>query len=467
MRPLTLHEMVIAMGGRLYGEIAAPRVTGVSTDSRNIEPGAMYVAIEGETFDGHAFVAEALGKGAACAVVRDLDRIDRKLLTLGRIIQVPDTVAALGRLAAWYRRQFAAQVIAVIGSNGKTTTKDMIAAVLSVKRTGRWAKASFNNHIGVPLTLLSVEPADEFVVVEIGTNHPGEIAHLGRIAQPDMAVVTSIGEEHLEFFGDVRTVAREEFSLLSCMAARPFVAVNVEAAAHAPGAVLKNITSLTFGLDEAADLRAVDITSDARGHRFRINDGTQYELPVLGRYNVANALGAIAIAMRFRMTPEEIATGLAAVKLPPMRMERSQFGEITVINDAYNANPSSMRIAFSVLDGIATTGRKVVVLGDMRELGAEATRCHQALGQDAGRSTARLVIAVGAYARIVADGATAVAGTNKRIYAFPTVEAAAEKIGSLLKPGDLVLLKASRGMKLERLIEPIRNAACGVAPCGG
>ncbi len=466
MRPLTLHEMVIAMSGRVYGEIAVPRVTSVSTDTRTVEPGGMFFAIRGDTHDGHAFVAEALDKGATCAVISDLERVDKKLLPLGRIIQVPDTVVALGRLASWYRRQFAAQVVAVAGSNGKTTTKDMIASVLASKRPGRWAKASFNNHIGVPLTLLSVEPSDEFVVVEIGTNHPGEIANLGRIAQPDMAVITSIGEEHLEFFGDVRTVAREEFSLLACMASRPFVALSSQAAAYAPVQSLKSVTRLTYGIDEEADLRAVDIDSDAGGHRFRTNDRNEYFLPVLGRYNIANALAAVAIGMRFRMSPEDIAAGLAAVKLPSMRMERSQFGDLTVINDAYNANPSSMRIALGVLDSMTTTGRKVVVLGDMRELGTESTRCHQALGQEAGRSTARLIIAVGAYARIVADGATAVAGTTKRIYAFPTVEAAAEKIGSLLEPGDLVLLKASRGMKLERLVEPIRLLARSAAACG-
>lgn len=465
MRPLTLHEMVIAIGGRVYGEITMPRVTSISTDTRSIEPGAMFFAIQGETHDGHDHVAAALNKGATCAVVSDLEKIEKPLLALGRIIQVPDTVVALGRLASWYRRQFAAQVVAVIGSNGKTTVKDMVAAVLSSKLRGRWAKASFNNHIGVPLTLLSVEPADEFVVVEIGTNHPGEIANLGRIAQPDMAVITSIGEEHLEFFGDVKSVAREEFSLLPCMAARAFVAMNIQAVPHTPPQSLRDVTSLTYGLDEEANLRAVDISSDDRGHRFKINDGTEYFLPVLGRHNVVNALAAVAIAMRFRMSPEQIAEGLERVKLPPMRMERVQVGDITIINDAYNANPSSMRVALGVMDAIATPARKVVVLGDMRELGEQSTRCHSALGQEAGRSTAQIIIAVGAYARVVADGATATAGTTKRIYSYPTVEAAAEKVGGLLDSGDIVLLKASRGMKLERLVEPIR-AAAEVARCG-
>ena len=458
MRPLTLHEMVIAIGGRVYGEITMPRVTGVSTDSRTLQSGDMFFAIKGETHDGHAFISDALEKGATAAVISDLEKVDKSHMSSGRIVQVPDVTAALGRLAGWYRRQFAAQVVAVIGSNGKTTTKDMIAAVLSSKLPGKWAKASFNNHIGVPLTLLSVEPSDEFVVVEIGTNHPGEIAALARVAQPDMAVVTSIGEEHLEFFGDVKSVAREEFSLLPAMAHRAFVALSTQAAPYAPSPALEKITALTYGLEEEANLRATSVTAAPDGLRFTVNDRTEYFIPVLGKYNVVNALAAVAIGMRFRMTPEEIAAGLQNVKLPPMRMQRSVLGDITLINDAYNANPSSMRIALGVMDGLPQPGRRVLVLGDMRELGMESTRCHQALGQDAGRSTAQLIVAVGAYARIVADGATATAGTTKRIYAFPTVEAAAEKIGSLLEPGDIVLLKASRGMKLERLVPHIESA---------
>lgn len=459
MRPLTLHEMVIAMNGRVYGEITASRVTGVSTDTRAIAGGDMYFAIRGEQHDGHDYVDDALKKDAACAVVSELDRIEKPLLRLGRVVQVPDTVAALGRLASWYRRQFAAQVIAVAGSNGKTTTKDLIAAVLGVKFPGRAAKASFNNHIGVPLTLLSVDAADEFVVVEIGTNHPGEVAALGRIAEPDMAVVTGIGEEHLEFFGDLAGVAREEFALLSCMAPRAFAAVEAGAAALAPTRSLGGVTLLKYGLCEDADLRATDLRATRQGYRFRINDRTEYALPLLGRHNVVNALAAIAVAMRFRMSPEDIAEGLSRAKPPRMRLEPMTIGDVTVINDAYNANPSSMRAALDVVDDLVATGRKVLILGDMRELGEQSARCHQALGADAGRSTAHVVIAVGASARIVTDGAAASAGTTKRIYAFPTVEAAAEKIGALIAPGDLVLLKASRGVRIERLLDPIREAA--------
>jgi UDP-N-acetylmuramoyl-tripeptide--D-alanyl-D-alanine ligase len=466
MRPLTLEEMIVAIEGRLHGTLSAPSVSSVATDSREVQPGALFLALKGENHDGHAFVTDALDKGAIAAVVSDVSGFPSELRAGGRLIQVPDTTVALGRLAGWYRRQFAAQVIAVVGSNGKTTTKDMIAAVLGHKRRGRAAPASFNNHVGVPLTLLSVEPADEFVVVEIGSNHPGEIVSLGRIAKPDMAVITSIGEEHLEFFGDLEGVAGEEFSILATLRARAFVAMNQQAAPFAPRSLRDQFTALTYGLDdepasgecESADLRAGDVVADADGQRFTANGRFPYRLPALGRHNVVNALAAVAVAIRFRMEPPEIAEGMLKVRLPPMRLQRIRIGPITVINDAYNANPSSMRAAFEMMDRIEQPGRKVFVLGDMRELGDQASRCHQSVGREAGRSSARVIIAVGAMARVVGDGATATAGTTKRIYAFPTVEALAGKVDELLEPGDIVLLKASRGMRLERLVDSIESA---------
>jgi len=463
MRPLTLEEMVIAVEGRVYGSIGVPSVTSVSTDSRTTKPGALFIAIKGENHDGHAYVGDVLDRGAVAAVVSDLSGVPKNYQTGGRIIQVPDTIAALARLATWYRKQFAAQVIGVVGSNGKTTTKDMIAAVLGHRRKGRAAKASFNNHIGVPLTLLDVEPADEFVVVEIGTNHPGEITALGRIAKPDIAVLTSIGEEHLEFFHDLEGVAAEEFSILSTVRGRGLLIMSEQAAQFATPARRNGMASLVYGLDEKADLRATDITAAVDGQSFKVNGRFECRIPVLGRHNVVNTLAAVAIAMRFRMADEDISAALAGIRLPSMRMELRRIGDMTLINDAYNANPSSMRTAFEVMDGLpATDGRKVLILGDMRELGDESQRCHQMVGRDAGRSSARVIITVGSMSRVMADGATGSAGTTKRIYAFPSVEALSEKIGELLQDGDVVLLKASRGMRLERLIDSIAAPAVSV-----
>jgi len=459
MRALTIQEMAAAMGGRIRGTAAVPTVASISTDSRASVSGSLFFAIPGERFDGHAFVNEALEKGADAAVVSDLSRVDPKHHSDGRLIQVQNTVEAFGRLAAWYRRQFAAQVIAVVGSNGKTTTKDLINTVLGSRKRGRAGQGSFNNAIGVPLTLLSVEPQDEYAVVEIGTNHPGEIAALGRIVQPDLVVITSIGEEHLEFFGDVESVAREEFSVLGCLRSRGFLALSEQAADFAPSKALANCTVLKYGFEADADLRAVNVSMEAVGQRFKVNGRFDYLLPLLGRHNVSNALGAIAVGTRFSLSHEEIAAALAKARPSAMRMERLRLGQVTVINDAYNANPSSMLAAFEVMDQLSAVGRKVLILGDMRELGDNAVRCHQEIGREAGRSTAQVVVAVGAMARVLADGATTVAGTGKRICSFPTVEALGQKIGTLIQAGDVVLLKASRAIRLERLLEQIERLA--------
>lgn len=455
---LTLEEVASAMGGRILGTPVVPTVSGVSTDTRKSVVGTLFFAIQGERFDGHAYVAPALENGAVAAVVSNLAGIDPSYQASGRLIHVNDTVDALNRLAGWYRRQIAATVIAVVGSNGKTTTKDFLGALLGTRRQGCWAQGSFNNSIGVPLTVLSVKPADEFVVLEIGTNHPGEVLALGRMVRPDMAVITSIGEEHLEFFGNVENVAAEEFSLLNTLKEHAFLAISEQAAQFAPPRSTARYTMLTYGFGDAADLRVGDVRNESRGHRFKINGKFDYFLPVLGSHNIVNALGAIAIGTRLRLSHEEMAEAMLHFRLPPMRMERTDGDHLTIINDAYNANPSSMRMAFEVMSRLPDPGRQVFILGDMRELGEQAAACHLAIGREAGRSTAQLIIAVGAYARTLADGAISTAGLSKRIYTFPTPEAVVEKINSLIECGDIVLLKASRGMRLEQLVEPLKQA---------
>jgi len=471
MRPLSLQEIAVALGGKVCGEIKFPRVTSVSADTRTLREGALFFAIKGDRFDGHEFVGQALKQGATAAVInadstaRDLPAIKEAYRDTGRLIEVGDTVVALGRLAAWYRNQFAASVIAVLGSNGKTTTKDLIAAVLGSKRRGRAAQASFNNHIGVPLTLLAVEPADEFVVVEIGTNHPGEVAALARLVRPDLAVVTSIGEEHLAQFGNLEGVAAEEFSFIPSMRGRAFVAVSDQAAAFTSklrrgngGRLTSGCAMLTFGFDDKADLRAGDPRHDRKGQRFRVNDRFDYRLPLLGRHNTLNALAAIAIGTRFRLSHAEIADALTGVRGTAMRLQRLSIGPITVINDAYNANPDSMRAAIDAMDDMPDLGRRVLILGDMRELGPQSDRCHRQIGEKAGRSTAQVIISVGAHARIVADGVTMTAGTTKRIYLYPSVGTLMEKLPRMLESGDIVLLKASRGVRLERIIPVIEKS---------
>lgn len=468
MRSLTLHEVVEALQGKPLGELPEICVRSVCTDSRQVEPESLFFAIRGDKFDGHDYVDAALASGAVAAVVDCGDKLPPALLESGRIIGVPDSIAALGRLASWYRRTTAAQVIAVLGSNGKTTTKDLIGHVLASKFPGRAAKASFNNAIGVALTLLSAEPADEFLVVEIGTNHPGEIAALSRMVRPDFAVVTSIAEEHLEGFGDIDGVAAEEFSFLPLMTGRAVVAISQQAAAYLPKRTPKTVRLLTYGFDTEAQLMATEPTIADNLQTFAVNNRFPYRLKLLGRHNAANALAAIAIAQCFRMEHAEIAKALESAAAPPMRLARRSLSTMTLINDAYNANPGSMKAAFDSLADLeaAGYGRRILILGDMRELGDAASRCHEAVGREAGRSCAHTIVAVGAFARHVADGAVQTAGTRKRIYSYPTLSALERKLPDLLRPGDQILLKASRGVGLERIVPTIEAIDQAAAPDG-
>ncbi len=459
MKRLTFDEIVSAIGGKPDGKTPQAAVARVCTDTREIQPGDLFFALPGEQFDGHDFVDAALSGGAAAAVVSDAARVPVRWRGTGRMIVVRDAVDALGRLAAFHRTQAAALVIGVVGSNGKTTTKEMIRAVLASRKRGRAALKSFNNQIGVPLTLLSVETADEFVVVEIGTNHPGEIATLAQIARPDIGVVTSIGEEHLEFFGDVSKVAEEELSLLGHIRRRGCVVMQADCRKYVVGSIRDDLTVLTFGVDAASDMRATDVRFDGGVQRFKVNERFEYELPTAGVHNVSNALAAIAVGMRLGMGHAEIAAALATAKMPPMRLERREIGDVTLINDAYNANPTSMRAALASMEQLGGRRRQVVVLGDMRELGADSGRYHEELGRAAGRSTASVIVAVGAFSRTVADGATSTAGAAKRIYWHPNVETAGAALEELIEPGDVVLLKGSRAVRLERVVPAIERAA--------
>jgi UDP-N-acetylmuramoyl-tripeptide--D-alanyl-D-alanine ligase len=457
MKTLTLEEVVTAVGGRPLGPPAVASVAAVSTDRRQVRAGELFFALRGPQHDGHDFVDAALSAGAVAAVVSDAGRVARRGQEAGRLICVRDTVEALGRLAAYHRGQIAAQVVAVAGSNGKTTTKGLIEHVLRTRRRGRAAPRSFNNEIGVPLTLLSAEASDEFLVVEIGTNHPGEVAALAQLARPDAGVVTSIGEEHLEFFGDLPRVADEEMSLLRGLRARGFAVVPFEYRAH-PAAQRADLTIVTFGPEPAADLRAGEARWDGGAQRFLVNGRFEYALPAMGAHNVGNALAAAAVGLRFGLTHEEIAAALATAPMPPMRLERRAYGAVTLINDAYNANPASMRAALATFERIPDGGRRVLILGDMRELGEAAARYHAELGRTAGRSSAAVIVAVGAQARTVADGATETAGPTKRIHWFPNLESAGPGLERLLEAGDLVLRKGSRAEGLERLIPFVERA---------
>lgn len=465
MIKLTLAEVVEAIGGRTAAPLPMATVECISTDTRTLSRGDLFFALDGERFDGHAFVTDALQQGALGAVVgagraaalwQQLGRPEDKALP-PLLIEVDSPRAALGRLAAYHRRLCGAPLIAVVGSNGKTTTKAMIHHILSARMVGRCSPKSFNNEIGVPLTLLSAEAADEYMVVEIGTSGPGEIDQLARLAQPDMVVLTSLGEEHLEGLGDLAGVAAEECSIFEHLSEGAFAAVNMEAPQvrlHLPRA---GVALTTFGRVEDADVRLTEVQYEAPWLHFTLNGRFRYRMPIAGAHNALNATGAITIARRLGFSHEEIAARLESLALPPMRNEILEFDGLTVINDAYNANPHSVIAALDMLDTVTCRGRRAVVLGEMRELGRHAPELHRRVAERLARRRVDLVYLIGAAANWMAEALEPARTAGTTVVAYANVEACLARLPFDLQAGDVVLLKASRAVGLERLVEPMRE----------
>ncbi len=461
MKPLKLDEIASAIEGRPLGQPGHYVVDGVSIDSRQARSGELFFAIEGERFDGHSFVASAIDAGAMAAVVSHPDRVPADLHQLGLLLLVDDTAAALGRLAAYHRRQVPATVIAVTGSNGKTTTKEMIHQVLSGRRRGRGAPKSFNNAIGVPLTLLSVEPDDDYVVVEIGSSAPGEVAALARLASPDIGVITSVAETHLEQLGDLDGVAAEKASLGENLREGGVLIVNGESdvlAAKLRRRRRRGPRLVRYGRCDGVELRATRLSASGQGVSFRVNDGERVDLPIPGEHNVLNALAAVGVARELGVHVSEAAARLAAFQPPSMRLEVHRWGAVTLINDAYNANPASMASALEVLSGWDGAARRVFVSGEMRELGDVARLKHQELGRRIAEAGVDVLVAVGGHAETVARATLRVAPTVAVTTAADT-DAASRSLDELIRPGDVVLLKGSRAVGLEALVEPIRALA--------
>lgn len=416
------------------------RITGVSTDTRTVRPGDLFFALRGERHDAHVFLEEAFRKGAAAAVV------DREVAAPGPTLSVSDSVKALGTLAAAWRMTLGARVIGVAGSNGKTTTKDMIAHVLGGGAGVVRAHGSFNNSVGVPHTLFQAGPETEFAVLEIGTNHPGEIAYLGEIARPDTAVIVSVGAEHLEGLGSLDGVADEEASLLDHLRGGGYAVLHDDprllSRVHLPPEKV-----VTFGLTDRADLHPTEVSTEG-SLRFRAR-GVEFRLGLLGEWNVQNALAACAVAMLHGVGLDECARRLEGFKGPKMRMERLTLGGVTIINDAYNSNPESATRAVREFARMGAPGRKVAVIGDMRELGAASRSYHRELGSLLAESPVDVVVTVGPESREVFDAV----GTGKQRHGFGSVDEMKPGLGDLLREGDLVLLKGSRSIGLDRLVK--------------
>lgn len=425
----------------------------VGTDSRHAQAGELFFALKGERFDGHDHLPAAAAAGCAAAVVRCDYRPGAPLAGgfPGGLIGVADPAAALGALGSHYRDQFAATVVGVTGSNGKTTTKRMIHHVLSKRLGGSCSPKSFNNHLGVPLSLLAVEERDQYVVCELGSNAPGEIVGLAAWCRPNVAVITSVGPTHLEKLLSIEGVAAEKASILAHLAAGGLAIVNgdSEPLAEAIGRFGPRI--VRFGCSEGCDLRLTEYVPTAAGQKFQVNGRLWVELPAPGKHNAMNALAALAVARELGIALEEAAGFLADFGGTDMRLQSQRMGPITVINDAYNANPASVAAGAAVLADLPAA-RRVMVVGDMRELGPDTDSLHVATGRDIAARGIDLVIGVGELGGLVARGAAA-GGAQTRTFA--SVQEACQGVPALLGGGDAVLIKGSRAMAMERLLEPL------------
>jgi len=430
----------------------------VCTDSRQAQAGDLFFAIQGERYDGHDFLNEVAARGVA-AVVVEQKKAPAPMPDCG-VLVVDDTRAALGRLAAAYRREFDLPMIAVGGSNGKTTVKELLAAVLRQKLATLWSEASFNNDIGVPLTLLRLEKSHQAAVLEAGTNHPGELAPLVKMIQPKYGVVTNVGREHLEFFGDVAGVVREEGWLAELLPANGRLLVNGDSEWTEQIVRRTRATVVRVGLGEKNDWRANGIRLDKSGATFRVEApkaefNGEYRVNLLGRHQVVNALFAVAVSEELGLGRPAVRDGLAECKPAKMRMQFWEAGGVRVLDDAYNANADSMIAALETLCALPLQGRRVAVLGDMAELGAQSEAAHAEVGRRAAELGIGQLFAIGKMAPVMAAAARK-AGLS-RVMEFADVEAAKSAVKTFLKSGDVVLLKASRASRLERIAETLKS----------
>jgi UDP-N-acetylmuramoyl-tripeptide--D-alanyl-D-alanine ligase len=432
-------------------------VAGVCTDSRLAKPGDAFFAIQGERFDGHDFLSDVAAKGVA-AVVVDLKKVPAPLPECA-VLVVDDARAALGKFAAAYRRGFDLPVVAVGGSNGKTTTKELIASALRPSLATLWSEASFNNDIGVPLTLLRLEKSHRAAVLEAGTNHPGELAPLVRMIQPKHGVLTNIGREHLEFFGDLAGVAREEGWLAELLPADGKLFVNGDNEWTDQIVRRTRATVVRVGLGEKNDWQARSIRLDKNGATFQVKApraefSGEYRINLLGRHQVTNALLAMAVSEELGLGRPAVRDGLAECRPPKMRLQFWEAGGVRVLDDAYNANADSTLAALETLCGLPLQGRRVAVLGDMNELGAHSEAAHAEVGRRAAELGIGQMFVIGKMASVTARAARA-AGLN-RVIEFADVEAAMPAVKNFLKAGDVVLLKASRASRLERIAAALK-----------
>jgi UDP-N-acetylmuramoyl-tripeptide--D-alanyl-D-alanine ligase len=442
----------------------------VSTDTRKVRPGSIFAALKGERFDAHDFLAQAIAGGAGALIISQPEAWTKlhgiqssqtsELNIAIPVILVEDTLQALQHLAGYNRRKAGVPVVAVTGSNGKTSVKDMIAAVLEQKYRVLKTGGNFNNEIGLPLTLLELGPEHQAAIVEMGMRGRGEIQQLARIAQPDIGVISNIGEAHIELLGSMENIAQAKGELLAELPATGAAILNGDDPWLRKLGEGLDRQAIYYGFGENNHLQATDWQmTGPTNSEFKVkvsgHKPMSVQIPVPGRHNVLNALAAIGVGLELGLSQEEIGQGLTELSLSKMRLEIKTGKSWTVINDAYNANPSSMRAALEVLAGYPCQGKRIAVLGNMLELGEQAEKGHRSIGDTVASLGLDSLVTLGELAGWIAAQAATRGMKQRSIFACTEKEQAIRQLQAILQPGDVVLVKGSRGMKMEEIAASI------------
>ncbi|HHW48106.1 MAG TPA: UDP-N-acetylmuramoyl-tripeptide--D-alanyl-D-alanine ligase [Clostridiaceae bacterium] len=455
MQMLKCKEIVEATNGKLVSGNMETVFAGICTDSRKINKGDIFIPIIGSNFDGHDFIDAALQGGALGTVT------DRDIYVSGDavVIKVENTTRALGDIAAYYRQKFHIPFVGITGSVGKTSTKDMVASVLEQKFNVLKTEGNFNNEIGLPLTLLKLESYHEAGVIEMGMSNFGEISRLSSITRPDIVIITNIGMSHIEKLGSRQNILKAKMEIFDGLNKNGLVILNGDDNLLYGLKGLLPFRTVFYGMDEGMDYHAYNIeTAGEKGTRFRItigNDDCEVFVPVPGVHNVYNALAAIAAGVELKVPVDKIIKGIEAFVPGKMRLNIISSRGMKIINDVYNASPHSMKAAIDVLKEISGDSRKIAVLGDMLEMGEWASDAHAEVGEYAFLSNIDYIITVGENAKNIATGSINAGMKPDRIFSFRNNKESISFLKGFVKPGDTILVKGSRGMKMEEIVESL------------
>lgn len=467
MALFTVEEICEVLSARSPGGLSPQdlkqRIRRVVTDSRLVRKGDLFIAFQGDRFDAHTFVPKAFAQGAACAIVQEDYRLPSMKPRTGTpiVLGVRDTLEAFQRLATHYRNRFAIPVIAITGSNGKTTTKEMVAHVVAQRWKTLKTEGNLNNRIGVPQTLFQLAPRHQAAVIEMGVDQQGQTTRLCEIARPTIGVITNIGPDHLEFFGSMEGSAQAKAELLDHLPQDGAVVLNADDEYFDYLAARAQCRVIAFGSSPKAAVRAANVRTDDKGGTLfgLVLPGktrqTEVRIRTQGQHNVSNAMAAAAVGHALGLSGAAIAEGLAKFRPAAMRSQISHSNGVQVINDCYNANPASMRAAVQLLAQLGRGKRSIAVLGDMLELGADTRRMHREVGVYLAEQGIAHLLACGALGREFAAGARQAGMQADRITEYADAQTAATAAARMVRQGDVVLVKASRGMRMEQVVDAL------------